>query len=76
VKSHNNLHPQVCSLENVMAAARTASHGKMSGAAAARCHARWQTHAVRLHEEPTSMLPTLALISSGLLLRRRGKISL
>ena len=32
--------PQVCSLENVMAAARF--------------HARWETHAVRLHEEITA----------------------
>jgi retron-type reverse transcriptase len=38
-------------LENVMAAARTAMQGKMSGHAAARFHARWETHAVRLHEE-------------------------
>lgn len=54
MKSHNNLHPQVCSLENVMAAARTAMQGKMSGHAAARFHARWETHAVRLHEELTT----------------------
>src|ERR1035437_1869432 len=53
-KSYNNLHPQVCSLENVMAAARTAMRGKMSGAAAARFHARWETNAVRLHEELTA----------------------
>jgi retron-type reverse transcriptase len=41
-------------LENVMAAARTAMQGKMSGHAAARFHARWETHAVRLHEELTT----------------------
>jgi len=52
--TYNNLHPQVCALENVMAAARTAMRGKMSGAAAARFHARWETHAVRLHEELTT----------------------
>ena len=39
-RTYKNLHPQVCSLENVMAAARTAMRGKMSGAAAARFHAR------------------------------------
>ena len=49
-----NLHPQVCSLENVMAAARCAMQGKMSGHAAARFHARWETHAVCLHEELTA----------------------
>jgi hypothetical protein len=54
VKSNNNLHPQVCSLENVMAAARAAMQGKMSGYAAARFHARWEMHAVRLHEELTA----------------------
>jgi len=36
-RSFKNLHPQVCSLENVMAAARF--------------HARWETQAVRLDEE-------------------------
>ena len=51
MKSYKNLYPQVCSLENVMAAARTAMQGKLSGHAAARFHARWETHAVRLHEE-------------------------
>jgi hypothetical protein len=54
VKSYKNLYPQVCSLENVMAAARSAMQGKMSGHAAARFHARWETHAVRLHEELTT----------------------
>ena len=54
MKSHNNLHPQVCSLENVMAAARSAMQGKMSGHAAARFHTRWETHAVLLHEELTA----------------------
>jgi RNA-directed DNA polymerase len=54
VKSHKNLHPQVCSLENVMAAARSAMQGIMSGHAAARFHARWETHAVLLHEELTA----------------------
>lgn len=49
-----NLHPQVCSLENVMAAARSAMQGKMSGHAGARFHARWETHAMRLHEELTA----------------------
>ena len=38
--TYNNIHPQVCSLENVMAAARTAMRGNMSGAAADRFHAR------------------------------------
>ena len=37
-----------------MAAARTAMQGKLSGHAAARFHARWETHAVRLHEELTT----------------------
>jgi retron-type reverse transcriptase len=37
-----------------MAAARSAMQGKMSGHAAARFHARWETHAVRLHEELTT----------------------
>ncbi|MEX1117084.1 MAG: hypothetical protein WEB53_17695 [Akkermansiaceae bacterium] len=50
-KSFKNLFPQVCSLENVMAAARSAMREKMSGQAAARFHARWDTDAVRLHEE-------------------------
>lgn len=54
MKSYKNLYPQVCSLENVMAAARSAMQGKMSGHAAARFHARWETHAVRLHEELTT----------------------
>lgn len=54
VKSYKNLYPQVCSLENVMAAARSAMQGKLSGHAAARFHARWETHAVRLHEELTT----------------------
>ena len=53
-KSFKNLHPQVCSLGNVMAAARSAMQGKMSEPAAARFHARWETHAVRLHEELTA----------------------
>lgn len=52
--SFTNLYPQVCSLENVMAAARLAMQGKLSGRAAARFHARWETHAVRLHEELTA----------------------
>jgi formylglycine-generating enzyme required for sulfatase activity len=47
VKSHKNLHLQVCALENVMAAARSAMQGKMSGHAAARFHARWETRAGR-----------------------------
>ena len=34
MKSYKNLYPQVCSLENVMAAARSAMQGKMSGHAA------------------------------------------
>jgi RNA-directed DNA polymerase len=54
LKSYKNLHPQVCSLENVMAAARSAMQGKMSGHAAARFHARWETHAVQLAEELTA----------------------
>ena len=54
MKSYKNLYLQVCSLENVMAAARSAMQGKMSGHAAARFHARWETHAVRLHEELTT----------------------
>jgi retron-type reverse transcriptase len=37
-----------------MAAARSAMQGKLSGHAAARFHARWETHAVRLHEELTT----------------------
>ncbi len=49
-----NLHPQICSLENLMAAARSAMQGKMAGHAAARFHARGETHAVRLHEELTT----------------------
>ena len=53
MKFHNKLHPQVCSLENVMAAARASMQGEMSGHAAARFHARWETHAVCLHEELT-----------------------
>jgi hypothetical protein len=53
-KSFKNLFPQVCSLENVMAAARTAMQGKMSGQAAARFHARWETQSVGLHEELTA----------------------
>ena len=53
-RTYKNLHPQVCSLGNVMAAARTAMRGKMSGAAAARFHTRWETHAVRLHAELTT----------------------
>ena len=53
-RSFQNLHPQVCSLGNVMAAARSAMQGKMSGHAAARFHARWETHAVLLHEELTA----------------------
>ena len=51
MKSYNNLYPQVCSLENVMAAARSAMQGKMSGRAAANFHSRWETHAVQLAEE-------------------------
>jgi hypothetical protein len=31
VKSYKNLYPQVCSLENVMAAARSAMQGKSAG---------------------------------------------
>ncbi len=34
-----------------MAAARSAMQGEMSGHAAARFHARWETHAVQLAEE-------------------------
>ncbi len=37
-----------------MAAARSAMQGKMSGHAAARFYTRWETHAVRLHEELTA----------------------
>ena len=54
MKSYNNHHPQVCSLENVMAAARSARQGKMSGHAAARFHARRETRAVQLHEGLTA----------------------
>lgn len=54
MKSYKNLHPQICSLENVMAAARSAMQGKMSSYAASRFHTRWETHAVRLHEELTA----------------------
>lgn len=54
MKSYKNLHPQVCSLGNVVAAARSAMQGKMSATATARFHARWETHAVRLHEELTA----------------------
>jgi hypothetical protein len=53
-RTFRNLHPQVCPLENVMAAARSALQGRMSGRAAARFHARWETHAVLLHEELTA----------------------
>jgi hypothetical protein len=52
--THHHLHAQVCTLENVLAAARTAMLGKLSGRAAAAFHARWETHAVRLHEALTS----------------------
>jgi retron-type reverse transcriptase len=38
-------------VENLLAAARTAMRGKLSTAAAARFHARWESHAVLLHEE-------------------------
>lgn len=51
MKSYKHLFLQVCALENVMAAARSAMQGKMSGHAAARFHARWESHAVRLQEE-------------------------
>jgi hypothetical protein len=59
VKSYKNLYPQVCSLENVMAAARSAMQGKLSGHAAARFHARWETHAVAHATRNSGMsLPT------------------
>lgn len=50
-KTYKNLYPQVCSLENVMLAARKAMKGKLSGDAAARFQVQWETHAVNLHEE-------------------------
>ena len=51
MKSHKHLFPQVCAVENVLAAARAAMQGKLSGASAARFHTRWETHAVQLAEE-------------------------
>jgi len=51
VKSHKQLFPQVCTVENVMAAARAAMQGKLSGSSAARFHTRWETHAITLAEE-------------------------
>lgn len=50
-KTYKNLYPQVCSLENVMQAARQAMKGKLSGDAAARFQVQWETHAVNLHKE-------------------------
>jgi hypothetical protein len=47
MKSSKHLFPQVCAVDNVMAAARAAMQGKLSGASAARFHTRWETHAVR-----------------------------
>jgi hypothetical protein len=45
------LHPQVCSVTNLLAAARAAMRGKLSSRAAAAFHTRWETHAVTLAEE-------------------------
>ena len=54
MKSHKHLFPQVCAVENVMAAARAAMQGKLSGSSAARFHARWETHAVTLAQQLAS----------------------
>lgn len=51
MKSYKHLFPQVCAVGNVLAAARAAMHGKLSGSSAARFHTRWETHAVQLSEE-------------------------
>ncbi len=51
MKSRKHLFPQVCAVENGMAAARTAMQGKLSGSSATRFHGHWETHAVALAEE-------------------------
>lgn len=50
-KSFPGLFNEVCSAANLMAAARAAMRGKLSGSAAAGFHARWETHAIALAEE-------------------------
>lgn len=50
-KTHKHLFPQVCAVDNVLAAARAAMQGKLGESSAARFHSRWETHAVQLAEE-------------------------
>jgi hypothetical protein len=50
-RTYNNLHLEIYSLGNVMAAARSEMQGKMSRRAAANFHGCWETHAVQFAEE-------------------------
>lgn len=48
MKTRNNLHHEVCSVANLLAAARTAMRGKLTNPAPAAFLVRWETHAVTL----------------------------
>jgi putative heme iron utilization protein len=55
MKSHRSLHHEVCSVTNLLAAARAAMRGKLTGHAAAAFLTRWETHAVSYGLYSTSM---------------------